>query len=115
MRVHGARRAWKIVLFVVIVTAALSVAVTGLWNALLPPLFGFARIGYVQALGLLLLARILFGGWRGPMGPGMHWRRRMMERWAQMSPEEREHIRAGMERGCGGCSEKERGANDSPI
>jgi hypothetical protein len=26
----------------------------------------------------------------------MHWRRRMMERWAQMTPEEREKFRAGM-------------------
>jgi len=101
MRAHGARRAWKIALFVAIVTAALGFAVMGLWNALLLPLFGFARISYVQALGLLLLARILFGGWRGPMGPGMHWRRRMMERWAQMSPEERAQVRAGMGRGCG--------------
>ena len=33
-----------------------------LWNWLLPPLFGFRQINFWQALGLLLLCRILFGG-----------------------------------------------------
>jgi hypothetical protein len=33
-----------------------------LWNWLLPGLFGIAVIGYWQAFGLVILARILFGG-----------------------------------------------------
>src|SRR5256885_1547800 len=36
-----------------------------LWNWLLPPLFGWRLITFWQALGLLLLCRILFGGWGG--------------------------------------------------
>ena len=35
-----------------------------LWNWLLPPLVGWRAIGFWQALGLLALARILFGGVR---------------------------------------------------
>jgi hypothetical protein len=30
----------------------------------------------------------------------MYWRRRMIERWEQMTPEEREKFREGMRRGC---------------
>ena len=33
-----------------------------LWNWLLPPLFGWRQITFWQALGLLALCRILFGG-----------------------------------------------------
>lgn len=68
-----------------------------LWNWLLPPLFGWGRITFWQALGLLLLCRILFGGhgWRGSGRSGM--RRRMMERMEErcehMTPEEREQLR----------------------
>jgi hypothetical protein len=69
-----------------------------LWNWLLPPLFGWPQIGFWQALGLLVLCRILFGGF------GMHggsrrtgWRRRRMEeRWELLTPEERERFRERM-------------------
>src|SRR6202051_1980112 len=33
-----------------------------LWNWLLPPLFGWRQITFWQAIGLLVLCRILFGG-----------------------------------------------------
>ena len=33
-----------------------------LWNWLVPPLFGFSQVSFWQALGLLALCRILFGG-----------------------------------------------------
>jgi len=36
--------------------------VKSLWNWLLPALFGFPAVTFWQALGLLLLCRILFGG-----------------------------------------------------
>src|SRR6266852_5394737 len=38
-----------------------------LWNWLLPPLFGWRQVTFWQALGLLALCRILFGGsgWHG--------------------------------------------------
>ncbi|HET6955932.1 MAG TPA: hypothetical protein VFI56_05105 [Vicinamibacterales bacterium] len=72
-----------------------------LWNWLLPPLFGWRQVTFWQALGLLALCRILFGGFGhgGPSRPGM--RRRMSERWANMSPEEQERIRQGMRGRCG--------------
>jgi len=94
---------WRWGLRFVVMAAALlvlvSLVVMYLWNWFAAPLFGRPEIGLVQAAGLLLLCRILFGGLRGYAG--MHWRRRLAQRWEQMSPEERERFRAGM-RGCCG-------------
>ena len=56
-----------------------------LWNSLVPPIVGARAITFWQALGLLVLCRILFGGF----GFGMHGRR-MEDR---MTPEERERFR----------------------
>ncbi len=51
-----------------------------LWNWLLPALFGWRQITFWQALGILVLARVLFGG-LGCHGSGRsHFRRRMSER-----------------------------------
>jgi hypothetical protein len=49
---------------------------------------------------LTILGRILFGGFRPGFG-GAPWRRHMMARWEQMTPEEREKFREGWrQRGC---------------
>jgi hypothetical protein len=71
-----------------------------LWNWLLPALFGWRLITFWQALGLLVLCRILFGrlGGHGPRG---NMGRRMAERWERMTPEEREKVRQGMGSRCG--------------
>ena len=73
-----------------------------LWNWLMPALFGWHLIGFWQAMGLLILCRILFGGFHGRHGSHGHWRYRMRERWEQMTPEEREKFRQSMRgRFCG--------------
>jgi hypothetical protein len=66
-----------------------GVVVRELWNALLPPLFGLPAVTFWQALGLLALSRILFGGFGLNGGSGSHYRRR----WEAMTPEERERVR----------------------
>jgi hypothetical protein len=70
--------------------------VSWLWNALLPGLFSLPQISFWQALGILALARILFGGFggggsRGPGRHGMH--RRHGGPRGHFSAEERERIR----------------------
>ena len=70
--------------------------VRALWNWLLPPLFGWHVITFWQALGLLMLSRILFGGLGLHSHGGMRARGRMGERWGSMSQEERERIRKGI-------------------
>ena len=72
-----------------------------LWNWLTPVLFGWKLINFWQAVGIVVLSRILFGGFRGRPGGGGHWRHRMKERWEQMTPEEREKFRGGMRGRCG--------------
>ena len=72
-----------------------------LWNWLLPPLFGLRQISFWQALGILVLCRILFGRLGGPGSYRRGFRRRMAERWQQMTPEERERFRQGMRGRCG--------------
>jgi hypothetical protein len=79
-----------------------------LWNWLLPMLFGVHTINFWQALGLVLLCRILFGG-RGGHHHGMrnHFHN---DRWKQMTPEEREQFRHEMRaRWCGKPSTNESG------
>jgi len=70
-----------------------------LWNWLAPTLFGWRQITFWQAVGLLALCRILFGGLGGHR-PRSNMRRRMDERWEQMTPEEREKFRQGFRGRC---------------
>lgn len=76
-----------------------------LWNWLLPWLFGFRQVTFWQALGILVLCRILFGGsgWRGSSRSNMRRRmqERMDERWERMTPEERERARQSWRGRCG--------------
>lgn len=90
---------WLKPLFFIAVVAALGAVVMLLWNAVVPGLFGNALpIDYPHALGLLVLCRILFGGFRGHGGwhRGMHGHRHGHGHWAKwqaMTPEEREKFR----------------------
>ena len=74
-----------------------------LWNWLLPEIFGVRTINLWQALGLLVLSRILFGGWRCGGNDHSKSQRPSDEKWKKMTPEEREKFRADMRsRWCGG-------------
>jgi hypothetical protein len=64
-----------------------------LWNWLLPPLFGWRELTFWQALGMLALCRILFGGLGLHSSGRSNARRRMEERFERMTPEERERMR----------------------
>lgn len=92
-------RVLKFVAIAIVAIAVFSFVVMLLWNAILPRVTGWHSISYWQALGLLVLSKILFGGFRGAYGPP--WKRRMLERYAQMTPEEREKFREGMRARCG--------------
>jgi hypothetical protein len=83
--------------FVILFVALLGFVVMSLWNWLMPAIFGLGTITYWQAWGLLILGRLLVGGFRmGGGGPSPRWRHRMRERWAHMSQEERDKFRRGM-------------------
>jgi hypothetical protein len=75
-----------------------------LWNWLMPAVFGLKTITWLQALGLMILGKILFGGFHrhSRCGRRRGWGRQMRDRWETMTPEERAKFRAGMRgRWCG--------------
>jgi hypothetical protein len=78
--------------------ALFSCVVMLLWNWLLPNIAGLPEITFLQAVGLLVLARILFGGIGGPgkmaMGGAMRGgdRGQFREKWGKMSDEERQEF-----------------------
>ena len=91
------RKKWIVLAPLAIVGFALFIALGGyvvelLWNWLLPPLFGWPQLGFWQALGLLALCRILFGGLGGHGGHG---------RGSRWTPEERERFRQRIRERCG--------------
>jgi hypothetical protein len=94
-----AARIAKFIVFAAVGVLVFGLIVMKLWNWLMPPLFGVHAITFAQALGMLILGKILFGGFHRSGGRG-RWRSGMRERWAQMTPEQREKFRAGMYR-CG--------------
>jgi hypothetical protein len=98
------RPRWKKLIFIAplaILGMLLFIVIGGeivlqLWNWLLPQLFGWRPITFWQALGILLLCRILFGGFRLHGSGRSNFRRRMQERCDHMTPEERERFRQRM-------------------
>ena len=89
-----------------------------LWNWLLPPLFGISQITFWQALGILVLSRILFGGFGMSGSQRSHSRRgvsdriadrvadrvaeRMDQRYENMTSDERERFRQRVRERWGG-------------
>ena len=76
-----------------LIAAGFSAIVMLLWNWLIPSLFGLITINFWQALGILLLARILFGGGGRMMRkPSHHNHNHIHDKWAKMSPEQRKEF-----------------------
>ncbi|MGE3276558.1 MAG: hypothetical protein AB7O67_15700 [Vicinamibacterales bacterium] len=84
------RRKWFVLapLFFLAFIAVGGLVVQWLWNWLLPSLVGVRAVTFWEALGLLALSRILFGGvgFRGPRG----------RRGRRMTPEQRQRFRHAM-------------------
>ena len=85
-------KTFHIGLLITIAIAGFGQAVLQLWNWLMPELFGLPPLRFWQAVGLMGLSWILFGGLRGfgmITGPGR-------DGWARLTPEERERFRRGV-------------------
>jgi hypothetical protein len=79
-----------ILLLILAAIAILGWLVMQLWNLVVPAAFAGAHaLDYPQAVGLLILCRILFGGFRGRRGG---WRGRHLRPWAALTAEEREQL-----------------------
>lgn len=96
---RAVRRSMKFVMFGVMGILALALfgfVVMWLWNWVVPPVIGWHTVTYWQALALLVLGHILFGGFRGGHRGHGRWRHRMRARWDSMTPEQREKFRQAM-------------------
>lgn len=94
MKTNFKKRWYLFIPLFLIAVAVFTYITMWLWNSLLPDLFHFQLITFWQALGLLVLGRLLFGGFGGNRGRhGLHWRNHMREKWEHMTPEEREKFR----------------------
>jgi Ca2+/H+ antiporter, TMEM165/GDT1 family len=101
------RRFWARRIALFILFAAIAIFVFGgvvmfLWNNVLAQATHVSTITFVQALGILVLAKILFGGFRGAWGPrSYYWKQRMRDKWNNMTPEEREKFKQEWQKRCG--------------
>ena len=102
------RRPGRFVLFGLMGLAALFVfnlIVMLLWNNALAVVLHISTVTFWQSLGILVLAKILFGGIGGRWGRrGSRqgaWRQKMFEKWEGMTPEERKKFKAQWRGHCG--------------
>src|ERR1700710_2948788 len=84
-------------------TLLFTLVVMWLWNAILPIVLGVKTITFLQALGILVLSKILFGGFRGGWrgGRGHEMRQKMKDKWDHMTPEQREKFQSEWKNRCG--------------
>ncbi len=103
-RTFWLKKAVKFVFFGTLFVAAAGFGTQALWNWLVPSIFHGPILSFWQTLGLLLLSRILTGGFgRGGHGwvqKRRQWRQHLENRVAHLSPEEREKFRQQMQRRC---------------
>jgi hypothetical protein len=80
------------------IIAVFSVATMFLWNALMPEIFGLPHLNYWQAAGMMIFARILFGGLgHENFGQhrelnGFHHENALRDKWKNMTEDERKEF-----------------------
>jgi hypothetical protein len=97
-------KAVMIVACVVAVGALVSFIVMTLWNMILPAaITGVNPITFWQALGLLILSKILFSGFHGGCKHKRQlWKDRMNQKLQNMTPEQREAFKQDLRNRCRG-------------
>ena len=83
-------------IFFIAMVILVGFVVMYLWNWLMPEIFDLQTINYWQAMGIIVLSKILFGGWghkgkccgskRGNHG---HWKHKFKHKWSNMSEEDK--------------------------
>ncbi len=100
------KKALKFVFFAALFVSLAGYVTMSLWNYLMPMLFHLPALTFWQALGLLLLCRLLFGGFgrggHGGWARGRAWKRHLDQKMATFSPEEREKFRQQLRTRCAG-------------
>lgn len=105
MKKFWIKKGLMMVTFFIAAILLFGAVVMGLWNTILTVVLGVKAISFAQALGILLLSKILFGGFhgrsfRGGNGAPM-WNQKMKEKCNAMTPEERERFKSEWRNRCG--------------
>lgn len=79
---EGVKKGIKIIFFIILaigIAFLVGYIIMRLWNWLMPELFGLPMVGYWQAVGILILAKIIFGfgGGNGPRSKSNKSKRQM--------------------------------------
>ena len=88
---------------IALIATALGYVVMYLWNCILPEVTHAGQLNFWQALGLLVLCRLLFGNFN--KGGGNRFREKawgMRSKWQNMNDEERAKFKEEYKRRCGG-------------
>ncbi len=109
----------KIVAIAIVCVALVGTLIMFLWNWLIPPILNGPEITFWQALGLFLLAKILFGfggGGRWKNGGSHAWKHRYHEKLSAMTPEDRERFKEKLkEKWCSPRGDKGESAGSSNV
>jgi hypothetical protein len=99
MKKHKLLIILKIIVGVPLLIAALGYITMSLWNWLIPTLFNGPAITIWQTFGIVLLSKILFGGFKGKGGccckknDRQSWKEHMKAKWDNLSTEERSSLK----------------------
>ena len=110
---YNRRMPGPVKLVMILALAVLFVFIIGniivfLWNEILVELTGVKPMSFWQAIGLFVLSRILFGGFRfggPPRGKRFYRGAKWREKWMNMNEEEREEFRKKWKERCNKKSE----------
>lgn len=85
---------WAKMLLLIIVIGPLAILIFGgavmwLWNNALAPVLHISTVSFWQALGILVLSKILFSSFHGGGRRHSGWGDRMSKKWHTMTPEEK--------------------------
>lgn len=91
------RPRWAKFILLFILIAPMAIFIFGevimlLWNNILAPVLHVSEITFWQGLGILALAKILFGGFGGRGGSSHYYQKQRMM-WNSMTPEQKEKFK----------------------
>ncbi|MFC2100863.1 hypothetical protein ACFLRZ_03435 [Bacteroidota bacterium] len=88
----------KFTFFITLAVFGIGLIVMLLWNWLVPLIFNGPILTYWQSIGILILSKILISGFNhhkyNHHNPSTYWRKKMEEKLARMTPEEREKYKS---------------------
>jgi len=106
------KKVFFVVMAVLFFGALLAGVVMLLWNWLMPDIFGITTITFLQAIGILALSKLLFGGFmhnRGCKHCGDH-----RSKWKNISSMDKQSMKEKFMQKWAECHSKEDAKDESP-